>query len=173
MIELLRTRRSIRKYQPRALEPAARAVLEEAVLRAPSSRGRKPWEFVFVDDPRLLAELARTKSHGSSFLAGGALGIVICADEQICDVWVEDCSIAAFIAHVVAHSLGLGSCWIQVRRRPHDERQSAEQFVKQLLGIPARLRVGAIVAVGYPDEEKAPRPTDQLNRDKIHRNRFG
>ena len=110
MIELLRTRRSIRKYTSRPVEPDKVALLEEAVLRAPSSHGRKPWQFVFVTDPALLTELSRTKSHGSSFLGGATLAIVVCGDEQQCDVWVEDCSITAFIAHVAAHSLGLGSC---------------------------------------------------------------
>lgn len=172
MIELLRTRRSVRKYTAQAIEPDKVALLEEAVLRAPSSRGRNPWQFVFVTDPALLSELSRTKPHGSSFVGKAPLAIVVCGDEQQCDVWVEDCSITAFIAHAAAHGLGLGSCWVQIRERPHDDQQSAEHFVQQLLDIPPQLRVAAIVAIGYPAEDKPGHPKDKLDGSKIHRNRF-
>lgn len=172
LLDLLRTRRSIRKYEPRPLEPETVALLEEALLRAPSSRGRNPWQFVLVDDPELLAALAKAKPHGSSFLRYAPFAIVICGDEQICDVWVEDCTIAAFIAHLAAHSLGLGSCWIQIRCRSHDDEQSAEQYVQELLGVPAHLKIEAIVAVGHPVEAKPGHELSKLEDGKIHRNRY-
>ena len=50
MIELLRNRRSIRKYTDRDIEPEKVEILKEAILRSPSSRNFDPWEFVFVDD---------------------------------------------------------------------------------------------------------------------------
>lgn len=173
MIELLRTRRSIRKYTEQPVTAAARAALEEALLRAPSSRNLRPWEYIFVDEPKTLAALARAKPHGSSFLDGAALGIVICGAEGKCDVWIEDCSIAAFIAHLQAHALGLGSCWVQIRKRPHDEGTSAEDYVRGLLGIPEALRVLAIVGIGHPAESKPGVPGDKLERGKIWNNRYG
>ena len=59
MIELLRKRRSIRKYTDKAIEPEKIEILKEAVLRSPSSRSFDPWEFIFVDDRELLNQLAR------------------------------------------------------------------------------------------------------------------
>jgi len=171
-IEQLRQRRSIRKYSGDPLAPTQVAGLEEALLRAPSSRSLNPWEFVFVDDPEVLARLARAKPHGSSFLAGAALGVVVCGDPAVCDVWVEDCSIATIFLHLAAQDLGLGSCWIQIRERPHDERQSAEEYVRKVCEIPERLRVLAIVAVGRPAEERAGHPEEQLPQGKIHRNKI-
>ena len=173
MIDLLRTRRSIRKYTAEPVAAAARATLEEALLRAPSSRNRRPWEFVFVDDREKLEALARAKPHGASFLRGAALGIVICGDPAQCDVWVEDCSIAAFIAHAQAHALGLGSCWVQIRGRAHDDATSASAHVRQLLAIPEALEVLAIVGVGHPAESKEGWPEDKLARAKIWSNRYG
>lgn len=173
MIELLRTRRSIRRYTAEPVAAAERAVLEEALLRAPSSRNLRPWEYIFVDEPDQLAALARAKPHGSSFLHGAALGIVICGDAAKCDVWIEDCSIAAFIAHLQAHALGLGSCWVQIRERPHDDGTAAEAYVRGLLGIPEALRVLAIVGVGHAAESKPGVPEEQLERNKIWRNRYG
>ena len=58
MIELLRNRRSIRKYTDMSIEAEKIELLKEAVLRSPSSRNFDPWEFIFVDDRKLLKQLA-------------------------------------------------------------------------------------------------------------------
>lgn len=172
MIELLRSRRSIRQYEDRPIEPEKLEILKEALLRSPTSRGLDPWEFVFVDDRELLGELARCKPHGASFLQQAPLGIVICGDSNISDTWIEDCSIASTLVQMVAHSIGLGSCWVQIRLRPHDGEYSAEQYVQGLLDIPEHVRVESIIAVGYPAEDKEPVPDEKLKRDKIRVDRF-
>jgi nitroreductase len=64
MIEILRSRRSIRKYEQRPIDEKSLATLKEALLRCPSSRGINPWTFIFVDKAELLAGLARAKEHG-------------------------------------------------------------------------------------------------------------
>jgi nitroreductase len=97
MIDLLRKRRSIRTYTREPVDPLIIELLVEALLRAPSSRGINPWEFIIVDDRELLARLARAKQHGSAFLEHAAVGIVVSADTTKSDVWVEDCSIAAIV----------------------------------------------------------------------------
>ncbi len=112
MIELLRARRSIREYADRPLEPQKLELLKEAVLRSPSSRNLDPWEFIFMDDRRLLRKLAACKPHGADFLAQAVLAIVICADSRESDTWIEDCAIASILAQMTAQSLGLGSCWV-------------------------------------------------------------
>ncbi len=172
MIELLRKRRSIRRYLDRPIEPELVALLKEAVLRAPSSRNIDPWEFVFVDDRGLLEELATCKPHGAGFLSGAALGIVVCGDSAASDVWVEDCSIASILVQMVAQSLGLGSCWIQVRNRNYDEQTSSGEYVQNLLDIPEHVQVESIVAIGYPAEKREPVPSEQLKTAQVHLNRF-
>jgi len=84
---------------------------------APSSRSRRPWEFIAVTDKEKLEKLSKIREHSSDFLAGAPLGIVVVANPKTCDVWIEDSSIAAIIIQLSAQSLGLGSCWIQVRER--------------------------------------------------------
>ncbi len=170
MIELLRARRSIREYMGRAIEPEKVAVLKEAVLRSPSSRNIDPWEFVFVDDRGLLKKLAHCKPHGADFLSQAALGIVVCADGQASDVWIEDCSIAAILVQMVAQSIGLGSCWVQVRERMYDGVLSSERYIQTLLGLPVHVKVACIVAVGYPAEQRDPLPAEKLNTAKIRMN---
>ena len=167
MIELLRNRRSIRRYLDKPIEAEKIALLKEGLLRSPSSRSIDPWEFIFVDDRRQLEKLARCKPHGASFLAGAALGIVICSDSTQSDVWVEDCSIASILVQLVAQSIGLGSCWIQVRNRQHDEQTSSERYIQDLLGIPAHVKVESIIALGYPAKQREPVPREQLKDTKV------
>ena len=122
-LSLIEKRRSIRRYLPWPVEKEKIDVLIEAALRAPSSRGFNPWEFIFVTDRDLLKTLSTTKKHGSSFLRNATLGIVVCADEKKSDVWVEDASIASIFIHLAAESIGLGSCWIQIRKRIVSKRR--------------------------------------------------
>lgn len=170
MIDILRTRRSIRKYQTEQINMESIKLIEEALLRSPSSRGINPWTFILVDEPELLQKLSESKQHGSQFLKNAALGIVVCGDETESDVWIEDCSIAAILAQLTAHSLGLGSCWIQIRNRLHTSGQSAEDYIRDLLGIPEGVKVLSIISIGYPAETKQPVPSERLDHGKIMRN---
>ena len=172
MIELLRKRRSTRKFTSEKVSAEAVETLMEAALRAPASRSINPWEFVVVDDPELLQKLSRSKQHGSEFLSGAPLAIVVCADETKSDVWVEDCSIAAILIQCTAVSLGLGSCWAQIRNRKHDARQNAEAYIQELLGLPQGIKVECVIGIGHPAEHPRPLPAEKLQRDKIRRNRW-
>lgn len=172
MIELLRKRRSIRKFTSEKIAPETVETLIEAALRAPSSRGINPWEFILVDDPEILVKLSQAKQHGSEFLRNAPLGIVVCADSAKSDVWIEDCSIAAIIIQLTALSLGLGSCWAQIRNRQHDSDKSAETYVQKLLGLPEHLKVVSILGIGHPAEKKSPVSADKLQREKIRINRW-
>jgi nitroreductase len=170
MIDILRTRRSIRKYEKKAIDKNSLEILKEALLRCPSSRGINPWIFVFVDDAELLNQLAKAKEHGSSFLKDAALGIVVCGDETKSDVWVEDCSIASIVVQLAAQSLGLGSCWIQIRKRPHSQDTTAEEYIQKLLNIPKHLKIESIISIGYPAEAKKSIPQEKLAFEKIFYN---
>jgi len=172
VIDILRTRRSIRKYEKKAIHKESLEILKEALLRCPSSRGINPWMFVFVDDPGLLGLLAQVKEHGSSFLKDAALGIVVCGDETKSDVWVEDCSIASIVVQLTAQALGLGSCWIQIRKRPHSQDRTAEEYIQETLGIPQHLKVESIISIGYPAESKKPIPLEKLEFEKIRYNKY-
>jgi nitroreductase len=167
MLQLLRARRSIRRYTDEPLTPGQIDALKEAVLRSPSSRSIRPWEFVFIRDAELLEQLSRCKPHGATFLGGAPLGIVICGDETRSDVWIEDCSIASIVVQLAAHSLDLGSCWVQVRRREHEGGGSAEAYIQELLQLPAHLRVLSVIAVGHPARQLEGHARDSLEWSKI------
>ena len=172
-LSLIQKRRSIRDYLEKTVEPEKIDMLIEAALRAPSSRGFKPWEFVVVTEKSLLEKLSKAKPHGASFLKNAALGIVVCADPEKCDVWVEDASIASIFIHLAAESMGLGSCWIQIRKRIHDQTTSAQAYIRSLLNIPKNLNVESIVAIGYPAEKKPPHRKEDLQYKKVHYDLYG
>jgi nitroreductase len=167
MIDILRKRRSIRRYKDKAINTETIEQLKESALRSPSSRGINSWRFFFITDRAKLVKLAQAKEHGSNFLSDAGLGIVICAEKNQSDVWIEDCAIASIILQLAAQELGLGSCWIQIRNRSHIDGRTSEDYVKEVLGLPDNIKVESIIAFGYPDEKKTPIPKDQLQYEKI------
>ncbi len=172
MFKLLQERRSIRKFTGTQLSPEQIGILKEAALRAPSGRTLRPCEFVFVTERELLEKLSKAKPHGVAFLAEAGLGVVVLADQEVTDVWIEDASIACITLQYVAESIGLGSCWGQMRNRDHDESTSSETYIQALLGIPAHLRVEAVIGIGQAAEKKEPRSIDELPFEKIHNQRY-
>ena len=172
-LSLIEKRRSIRKFLDQDVESAKVEILIESALRAPSSMGRNPWEFVIVRDRELLGKLSKSKPHGASFLKNAPLGIVVCADPAKCDVWIEDASIATIFLLLAAESIGLGGCWIQVRERMNDEHKTSKAYISEILNIPENLEIEAIVAAGYPDEQKPSHLKEELLYGKLHYGRFG
>ena len=180
-LDLIKTRRSTRKFTEKPVEKEKIDSLVEAALRSFSSRGINPWQFIVIEDKNILEKLSKAKPHGSSFLKGATLGIVVCGDSSQSDVWVEDASIASTFIHLAAHDLGLGSCWIQIRQREHDSSNSADTYVKGVLKIPdnlpddlpGNLMVESIIAIGYPDEIKKGHSKDSLQFDKVSFNAYG
>jgi nitroreductase len=172
-LSLIQQRRSVRKYLDKPVEPEKVDLLVEAALRSPSSMGSNPWDFIVVADRGLLEKLSLAKPFGSGFLKNAPLAIVVCADPAKSGVWVEDASIASIFIHLAAGSLGLGSCWIQIRERMHDETLPSEAYISKLLEIPAGLKVEAVVAVGYPGETKPPHRKEDLHYNKVHREFYG
>lgn len=166
-IELLRKRRSIRRFQDRSIEKGKIDILIEAMLRSPSSRGLNPWEFIVVTDRDTIGKLAKSKTHGSAFLANAPLAVVVCADPTKSDVWIEDTSIASLILHLCSTDLGLGSCWIQIRQRQYDDQIGSEAYVIDTLGLKPVMNIEAIVAIGYPAEEKPGHESSTLLFDRV------
>ena len=172
-LSLAQSRRSIRKYQDKPVESGKIDLLVEALLRAPTSRGKNSWEFVVVTDSVLLDKLSSAKPHGAAFLRDAALAIVVCANPQISDVWIEDASIASIFIHLAAASLELGSCWIQIRERKHNDTQTAEAYIAEILNLPAHIKVVSMIAIGYPAESKPPHSKERLHNEKVYLNIYG
>lgn len=172
VLQCIQKRRSCRKFTAQAVEDYKVESLLKAALWAPTSKNNRPWHFVVVDNPQLLGKLSECKPHGSAFLAEAPLAIVVLADPSKSDVWVEDCAIAAILMQITAEDLGLGSTWIQIRQRLHNEKESAGDYVKNLLKAPAGFEVASIIALGYKEKERAPYSEEYLLPERVHRNKF-
>lgn len=173
MLEILRKRRSIRKYTGEPVpEEALEKVLAAGLLSA-SSKGRKPWEFIVVRDRERLKRMSRCRVGAAGMLEGADCAVVVIGDEQKSDVWIEDCTIAMSNMHTMAASLGLGSCWIQGRSREAAEGGTTEDFLRTILKFPENFRLEAILSLGMPAVKPAAYELETLPTDKVHREFFG
>ncbi len=172
MIDLLRTRRTVRKFTQQSIESEKLELLIEAILRAPSSGNSNACEYIFIDKPEIIHQLALCKPAGAAPLLTARLAVAVLSKENQTGAWIEDCSIAAFITQLTAHSLGLGTCWIQIRGRDYSDEKTSEAFVSETLNIPEGFRVLSLVAIGYPEKTPESKTYQDLNFEKIHPNVF-
>lgn len=172
LFDLLKSRRSIRKFQNKEVEKEKLDLILKSALLSPSSRSIKPWQFIAVTDAKLLQQLSECRQPGPVYLAEAPLAIIVVADKSASDVWIEDASIASVFMQLIAQDLDLGSCWIQVRERFHTEQETAEEYIRKVLEIPKQYGVECIIAIGYPAEEKKPYEEDKLQYEKLHFNKF-
>lgn len=169
---LITARRSCRKFTDQPLSEDQIELLKKAALLAPTSKNNRPWHFIFITDAEIMGALSTTKPHGASFLKYATLAVVIIADPEKSDVWIEDTSIAATYLQLSAEDIGLGSCWVQIRKRMSDEQTSASDKIKQLLNIPAQFEVASIIAMGIKAKERPAYTAADLMPDRIHDNTF-
>lgn len=168
LLEIMRNRRSVRKYTE---EPISDEKLEEilqAGLLSASSRAFRPWEFIAVRDKNMLKKMAPCRDGSANMLKGAQAAIVVIADEGKSDVWIEDCSIVMSNMHLMADSLGVGSCWIQGRLRTAAEGGSTEDYLRNLLGFPENFKLEAILSLGMPEKHAPSYGLDSLATEKIH-----
>jgi nitroreductase len=167
-ITLLKNRRSKRKFTTAKVEKEKIELLIQAALLSPTGKKKNHWDFIVVENAKTLEQLSFCKPHSASLIAGAPLSIVVIGDPLVSDTWIEDCSIASILIQLAAEDLGLGSCWVQVLHREHNETLSADEYVKNLLGIPSEKMVLSIIAIGYPNESKKTFDAENLLRERIH-----
>jgi nitroreductase len=164
ILEHILARRSVRKFEERALGPDEIRPLLQAAMAAPSASNRRPWEFVVLTEAERLAQLRRRLPLGR-YRAPAA--IVVCGNLRRAypwparDFWIEDCSAATENILLCATGLGLGSVWIGVY--PLKPLVSA---VSRLLGLPKHVVPLGVVYVGYPAQTPAPRT--QYDEGRVH-----
>ena len=166
--ELLKVRRSMRKFTDEELTQEEVVTLMKAALMSPTSKRTNAWQFIMVDDKELLEKLSHCKAQASQFIADAPLAIVVTADPLVSDVWIEDASIASIIIQLQAEDMGLGSCWVQVR-----ERFTASGMPSDVLDIPLQLQVLSVVAIGHKGMERKPFSEEHLQWEKVHINKYG
>ena len=172
MLQTILNRRSVRQYTDEPIPEEKLNAILYAGLAAASSKNRRPWEFVVVRDRAMLDALGGCRPGASNLLSKCQAAIVVCADAEAVDVWVEDCGSAMTQMHLMADAIGVGSCWLQVRLRKAADGRDTADVVRQLLGIPGKYGVMAILTLGMPESHPDPHTVDELLLEKIHREHF-
>lgn len=164
-LDFILDRRSIRRFTGRKINHEQILMLLKAAMYAPSAVNRQPWHFVLIDDPSLMEKLMEVHPH-AGMLKTASHAVVVCGDELQQHgegYWVVDCGAATQNLLLAAHALGLGSCWVGLH--PREERKRS---FSRLLNLPSHVQAFALVALGYPDEQKA-RP-ERFHPEKIRYN---
>lgn len=167
LIDVMLKRRSIRKYKNDDIPAGKIEKIIDAGLLAPTSRNRKPCEFIVVKDRSVLEKLSKVKASGSGMLAESNCAIVVVADTEKSDTWIEDSSIALTYMDLMASSIGIGSCWTQIHLRYSEDDISSEKLVSELLDLSDKYRIVGILSLGIPDIILEPHSLDDLDKSKV------
>ena len=165
---LLLQRRSIRKFRKEQLTADETRLILEAALLSPTSKNRRSWEFIAVEQKEMLVRLSQCKPHSATFIADASLAVVVVGNPLESDAWIEDASIAAILMQLQAEELGIGSCWVQVRNRFYTDTILAGEYINNLLDIPMPLEVLCVIAFGRKDKVRTPASLDDLHWEKVH-----
>lgn len=176
-MEVLLSRKSVRAYEKRAVEPDVRAAILKATLRAPTAGNMMLYSIIDVTDQRLKDRLAVTCDN-QPFIARAPMVWLFLADYQrwydyfrisdvasICqqkdepmrapkegDLFLACCDalIAAQNAVIAAESFGIGSCYIGDVIEQYEEH-------KKLLNLPQYVFPICMLVFGYPTQQQKDR----------------
>ncbi len=161
-LELVKKRRSVRKY---SAKPVPREVMDrclEAARLAPSACNSQPWHFIIVDDKKLKDELTDKVFSGvysmNSFAKNAPVLIVVVTERSnyiarlggyFKGVQYSLIDIGIACEHLIlqAEEEGLGTCWLGWFN---------ENAVKKILGLPREKKIDIIISMGYPEKAEAP-----------------
>ncbi len=161
-------RRSIRKYNHELLTSDETRLIIEAALLSPTSKNKYSCDFIAIEDKEMLNKLSHCKPHSASFIAEAALAVVIAGNPLISNACIEDASIAAINMQMQAEELGIGSCWVQVRKRSYSENITSGEYICDILDIPMPLEVVCIISFGKKERERTASDIDSLRWEKVH-----
>jgi nitroreductase len=158
VFDAIRLRRSIRAFRDEPIEEEKLLRVLQAGRLAPSAKNRQEWRYVVVRDRELRRRVA-VASNNQYFIAEAPVVIVGCAtmvDYVLSGgqpAYTIDVSISMDHMTLQAVEEGLGTCWIGSFK---------EDEIKQILNIPADMRIVEIMPLGYPKSLPDPKPRKEL-----------
>ncbi len=167
LMNAIRTRRSVRKYEDKPVSAEMVREILEAAMMAPSAGNAQPWHFMVIDDRAILDSMANMHPH-ISMVAQAPLGILICGDlslEKYDGFWVQDCSAAMQNMLLAIHGLGLGAVWTGI----YPNEDIVAPF-KAKFNLPEQIIPLGFVPVGWPAQEL--KSESRFREDRVHYNTF-
>jgi len=166
--EILLNRRSIRRYTPQKISPEIITKIIKAGMYAPSAVNKKPWHFIVIEEKEKMESVIKIHAN-AMMLKEASHAILVCGDEKLQHddgFWIADCGAATQNILLSAFNSGIGSCWIGIY--PREQRMKA---VSDIFNLPEHVRPFALVALGYPAEEK--KFPERFEEGKIHYGKWG
>lgn len=166
--ELIKERRSIRKYLDTPVEKEKIEAILEAARLAPSACNAQPWRIVAVRDATLRKEVLSKGLGGlvvpNSWAKTAPVIFVVCAEtqfithglgERIKNVQWHLIDIGICMEHMAlkAVELGLGTCYIGWFN---------EKEISRILKLPSSWKIECLLTLGYPAESPDPTPRKRL-----------
>ena len=172
VFECIITRRSVRKYLDVPVEWDKIGTIMEAGKAAPSSGNIQNWKFIVVVDKEKRKAIAEACLQ-QNWMATAPVHIIVVAEakkgEQFYGIRgerlysVQNCAAATQNMLLMAHALGLGSCWVGA---------FVEEKLKTILSIPENVRPQSIITMGYSDEIVPP-PMEMTLEDVMFFRAYG
>ena len=165
MIDLIKTRRSVRKFRDTAVGDDELSAIIEAGMYAPSAGNEQAWQFVVLRG-EALGEYLRLNGNVPR---SAPAGILVCADRtrekyKGMNTAALDCAAATQNMLLAAHARGLGAVWTAVF-------DTAKDGVTALLGLPGGVEPFAFIPVGHYDGARGEVP-ERFDTSRIHYNKW-
>lgn len=170
--DLVQKRRSHRKFTEEEISPDDVKLIIRAALMSPTSKSRRDWQFVVVDNKQDIEKLSDAKDNGAQFIKTASLAVVVLGNPAQNDCWIEDCSIAAVSMQYQAEELGLGSCWAQMRGRGLSDGTSATDVIRGIVNAPEGYEVLCVLGIGHKADERKMQSDDKLKWENVHLGKF-
>jgi nitroreductase len=168
VLDVIRKRRTIRRYTDEEVTEEQVDTLLEMAMTAPNRLNRQPWHFFVIRDKHLQKKVADLAAL-HPYLETAPVLIAVGARPELSTTWRMDVSAAAENILIAATSMGLATAWVG---DPDGARWGAvEDLLQEALHIPPQrhVRIPAIIAVGHPAEERPPHSrADRYDRTKVH-----
>ncbi len=177
-MDIVKGRRSIRKYEDKPVPPEALDAVLEAVRWAPSWANTQCWELVVVTDTsvkeRLQASLPPKGNPAVNAIVQAPVLLALCGQlkssgfykgqttTKFGDWFMFDLGIACQNICLTAHALGLGT--VVVGLFDHDKARA-------VLNLPAGYELVALIPLGYPAKISSA-PNRREIKEFTHRNTF-
>ncbi len=149
VLEAIFSRRSVREFEDRPVEPGLVRKILKAGIWAPSGLNNQPWRFAVVTSPDMISKFEPLTKY-SRVIRGAKVLIPVFVDSEAMYNEVKDHqAMGACIENMLLaiHSLGLGAVWL-------GEILKSESEIRFLLGLESHYHLMAVLAVGWP----APKP---------------
>jgi nitroreductase len=157
--ELIRTRRSIRKFTDEPVPDDIVNKIIEAGTWAPSGLNNQPWKFAVIRDDELKIKISHL-THYSKIVLGANVLIAVFLDNSLSYDRTKDAqAIGACIQNMLLfiHSLGLGAVWLGQILKNKDK-------VLELLDGPGEYELMAVIALGHPAKKGGKGSRKELNQ---------